>query len=327
MPIFAGGQVGVFPARLTTSLDLHAISSALILNRSNHSSLAPGWGGPVDDTVLGNRNFAAPISNPVILPATSDHPERLHARYYFFQTNRQLREFYAGLSDQEQHVLNAIDVWISLEPASTDNYLCLFSSRNSAEVSAGPFPLLRQQVLGADPSASTSISSSTLSFDVPDVFLWMITRVRDLPALSPTATLAKVEAVAGQDNAHRVTSMNNGVDFDRPGFLVAVAEIERLGPVRTTMRVTVPRARITIDLWYDGSFKVITSKTHYAGEADGAKMRKAAVADLAYVLLPLMKRAYVADTAWFSTRRAAEISAAAEALIRRYLAKYPGITI
>jgi hypothetical protein len=323
--IFTSSKVGVFPARLITALSLQELAASLLLKRPDQGSLSSGWGGPTgaSPTLLGVRNVAPPISDPTLIPADDDHPERLHARYYFFRTTSQLREVYEDGTDQEQHVLDAIDVFISRENDSSASYLMLFSSSNSAIVATGPFASLREQVLAADPSATTSISASDLHLTTPDIFLWLLTRMRQ-PQLDSLTTLAGIDAVSGQDSSYRVTALTDGVDFDRPAFLVAVAELEHLGPVRVMLKHGATKSRVTFDIWVDGSFRLITSQSHYS-MTSAEDMRLRAVADLAYIRIPLMKNLYGEDDAWRETGRDAEILAAARSLIERYRLKYPSL--
>lgn len=324
MAVFTSSQVGAFPTKLTTSLSLDEISAALVMNRPNHSSLAPGWGGPgVTPSELGMRATPPPVSDPVLLAATSSYPERLHARYYFFVSSPQLRESYGHLSDQEQHVLAAIDVLVSKVAGSKDTYLCVFSSRNSADLGRGAYKSFQTQVVGADTSAQTALSDSHLNFEHADVFFWMLTRTRDTPDLDVSTKFARVEAVAGQDNARRLTSLSKGVDFDRPAFLVAVADNEQLGPIRVKIQDKTLKARFTIDLWTDGSFKLVTSKSGYRSRPNDEAMRASAVNDLIYTLLPKIRDSYRGDKAWSSTKRDQEVAAAIKSLVHRYQAKLP----
>jgi hypothetical protein len=124
--------------------------------------------------------------------------------------------------------------------------------------------------------------------------------------------------LAGTDSSKRLTALTKGVDFDRPAFLVAVAEVDQLGPARLKLIDKPLKARFMFDLSANGSFKLITSQSGYRGLPKDDKMRWDAVHDLAFNLIPKLNAVYRADRTWSASKRDAEIRSAVDALIARY---------
>lgn len=321
MPTFTSSQVGVYPARLITSAPLHEIAAALVRDRPDHATLAPGWGGPAlgTDVALGYRNVPAPVSDPVLLPAENGYPERLHARFYFFRSDATLKRQFSDRAPAEWHTLEAIDVLISPVPEASSEYLCLISARQST-LAARPWMSLLAQVNSIDDRSIGAFESSVISLEDPDVFLWLLMRVRDEPTLDGTTSVIKVDRIYGRDNAKRLTSLSQGVDFDRPAFLVAVAEKDRLGPARIKLADVAIDARFELDLSSNGGFRVLQDGTHYR-DAVGDETRWRAVHDLAYKLIPKIRAAYLKDTEWFESTRESEIRKSVAALLERYTAR------
>ncbi|QCR39668.1 hypothetical protein C1N74_03985 [Microbacterium sp. SGAir0570] len=321
MPTFTSSQVGVYPARLITTTSLREISDALVQNRPVHATLEPGWGGPAlgTDVALGYRNVPAPVSDPILLPAENGYPERLHARYYFFKPDSTLRRQFSDRDPAEWHTLEAIDLLISRVPGSSSEYLCLISARQST-LAARPWMSLLNCVGSVDDRLTGAFETSVVSLEDADVFLWLLTRVRDQPTLDSATSVTKVDRIYGRDNAKRLTSLSQGVDFDRPAFLVAVAEKDRLGPARIKLADVAIDARFELDLSSNGAFRVLQDGTHYR-DSVGDETRWRAVHDLAYKLIPKIRAAYLADHEWFESKRESEIRKSVTALLQRYTAR------
>lgn len=273
--------------------------------------------------MLNARNAEPPRTAPLIIPATDRHPERLHARFYFYESPKYLRDEYPTASEQEQHQLLAIDVLISRVAGTASQFLMLFSASDSNRVKRGPYSSLQTQILAADASAVSQIDSSPLHLITPDIFLWLLTKLRQ-PQLDQDTTLAKIESVAGEDSGYRVTALTKGVDLDRPAFLTAVAEVDRLGPARLKLINKPMRGRVMFDLYLNGGFRLVTNSTRYRDvQDDGEEKRWRAVNDLAYVLIPLIQRLYKNDSEWSTTGRTAEVRRAVNAILDRYRDRFP----
>lgn len=305
---------------------LEQLRHAFIGRKPSHATLEPGWAS-MDNTSsnINVRNAAPPSTDPEFLPAAGHHPRRLAARYYYFQTNRQLQRNFPDGSPQEQHVVGAFDVLAS--DAGPDRLMLLLSSRSPA--AAGKLIKdLRQIIADIDESARLEIDGGPLAF-TPDLFFWLIVRARDNQQLNATTSLDAVLAVNGHDKTNRATLLSDGVDFNRPALLVAVAEIEQLGPVRISLRSTSLNAKVTADVWATGTFSVLKGQTHYSDQVDSPEQRLESIQDFAYELLPELIRVYTndAEADWGDTRRQEEILSAARDIVARYRRLYPELDV
>lgn len=322
MPIFTSGRSGAYPTQLITTLTLEEIAEALTKEPPKHASLTPGWTGPTSGASgLGLANVAPPKADMVILEAGEGYPRRLHARYYFFKVDSTLKSEHGTKDQKIIHKLDALDLFVSETGDGSNKKLCLFSSAND-DTMAPAYKSLDELVRSEDTAAQSTFDSSPLTFGDPDVFLWLLTRRRDDAKFDDLVSLMKIDRISGQDAHRRLTALSKGVDFDRPSFLVAVADVETLGPARLRVRDLGADSRLYFDLKVNGAFAVISSQTTYRNMLDSDRVRLTAVQDLAYRILPLIRETYLKDQEWRDTGRDAEFLKAAKALIDLYTAKY-----
>jgi hypothetical protein len=321
LPTFTSSRYSVSAATLTANVTLSTFRAALLEHRPQHASLTAGWASVEDQgSNLRRSNVAPPVSDPEILPAEGQYPERLLARYYYFQQLPQLVQSLPDGTEQEHRVLEAVDVLISAFPDREHAFQILFATRNGSVLN-GIVRDLRQIVRGLDEKGTLRLDGGANAFN-PDLFLWLLVRARDDKQLDASTRISDVIAVNGRDNSHRGTFLSDGVDFDRPAFLVAVAEIDQLGPVRLELRDDSLNAKVTAEIYASGVFSVLKGQTHYPDIVSDPETRLKSVQDFAYNLLPKLRAIYGADTVWDTTRRAQEIRDAAYSLIARYEQKY-----
>lgn len=306
---------------ITGDISLEDLRDTLIRHKPDHAQLTGGWAS-VDDTAsnIRVRNVAPPVSDPEILPVAGHYPRRLAARFYFFRTNKQLKASFPD-SPQEHHYVDAFDMYVNESP--TGGLVALLSSR-TANAAARLVKALREAVDEIDESGRVEIDGGDLAFSA-DLFFWLIVRSRDNSQLDGDTSIDAVLAVNGQDNVSRTTLLSDGVDFNRPALLVAVAEIEQLGPLRVALRDSGLNAKVTADIWSGGVFSVLKGQTHYTDTVDSPELRLQSIQDFAYELLPKLILTYASDASWDDNRREAEIHDAARAIVERYLARYPAV--
>lgn len=192
------------------------------------------------------------------------------------------------------------------------------STRNLSLVRKHPLSSLELILDSLDPNFKIKKDESPVALPSHDLYLWLMVRARDSARIDNEISIRSIEAVHGQDRAYRVTVLSDSVDFDRPGFLIAVVEGDQLGPAKVTF-VDEPRSvRITTNLWEAGDFAVITGETYYPEEPVAARWRLKAVFDMVYRIIPRIVRAYNLDQAWRTEVRSKEIRDAAESLVKRY---------
>lgn len=314
--------------RIHGKFTLDELAERMNRNRPDQLLLEGGWAGVHDaQSNLGVLNAAPPISDVEIhseTPITSVDqnedtayiPERLLGRFYFFVERKGLREARPDASDHELHEVAAIDVAIS--KISENESLLLVSTRNLSDARKYPLKKLLLMLQSIDGNARIETENSPIALPSPDLYLWLMVKARDTQSIDSRTEIRSIEAVHGQDSAYRVTVLNDVVSFDRPGFLIAVAEGDELGPAKVTLYDSVDNVKICFTLWQSGMFSVITGSTYYPDEVDNATWRLRAVFDLAYHLIPRMIEAHRVDQNWNKVVRPKEIREAAEALVKRY---------
>jgi hypothetical protein len=327
MPTFTTSQLHVSSMRLWGEFTLQELAEQLNRKKPSHALLEGGWASLNDEgSNIKVLNAAPPESDVEILPEVSSsdtdgsttvlYPERLVARYYYFTERKGLAEANPASSNLELHEVTAIDICISR--INSKECLLLASTSNTGEAKKHPLNKLLLSAQSLDSKARIEVDSSPIGLPSADLYLWLLVRARDNPALDSSTEIRSIEAVHGQDHAYRKTVLNDDVSFDRPGFLIAVAEGDELGPAKLTLVDSAGNSRVCFQLWQSGRFHVITSATHYADEVETAVWRLKSVFDLTYRFIPLMIQAHEVDSAWHKTVRTEEIRQAAELLAERY---------
>lgn len=311
--------------RIDGEFELETLVERLKISKPNHSMLEGGWASINDEgSNINVVNAAPPDSDPEILSSSeiSDdavdelYPQTLVARYYFFKERPGLREVRPEASDQELHEVDAIDIAISR--AKTSGWLLLVSTRNLSLVRKHPLRSLELILGSLDPNFQIRKDDSPVALPSHDLYLWLMVRARDSARIDNELSIRSIEAVHGQDSAYRVTVLSDSVDFDRPGFLIAVVEGDQLGPAKVTFVDEARNVRITTNLYETGDFAILTGDTYYPEEPVAAKWRLKAVFDMVYRIIPRIVAAYNLDEYWRTEIRSKEIREAAELLVRRY---------
>lgn len=317
MPTFTSSRYTVSAATINANVTLETLQDAMKQARPDHATLTGGWASTEDaGSNLRLSNVAPPVSDPELFEDEGDYPQRLLARYYFFRKDPALVRAYPDGSEQQHHVVDAVDVLISAIPGRVRTFQVLFASGNGAMLT-GLIRALRAAVAAEDERGTVRHDGAAVAFN-PDLFLWLLVRAREDRQITASTEISDVLSATARDSTRRNTLLSDGVDFNRPALLVAVAEIDQLGVARVELRDEELNAKVTADVWASGKFSVIKSETHYPDVVGDAETRLASLQDLAFVLLPRVIDVYHGDTDWDDTRRAREIRAAAASLIERY---------
>lgn len=328
MSTVSSGRVNVTPMRAATAATLEQIRDVLSQQPPDPSLLTPGWAifDPAADAAL--RGYGAVPSNladPAIIDADGTFPRRLAARYYFwvYDGNRDKLLTKLGMSatNLDTHYLDAVDFFLSADASIPGSYLVLGSSRYQGELLPG-VASLRDAMTSVDGNSDFTVSNrSSLNVGGKDFFLWLVERREHGAVVDPTITIAATTAIDTRDSRSRVNLLKDEIDEARGNFLTAVVDGDDLGPLRFMIRNPAIPAKITLTLWADGSFSVLTSDTHYSAKAKIKNENIEAVNDLAYRHLPKLIALYKADTDWDTVRRAAYRKRAKKTLRERYSPK------
>jgi hypothetical protein len=324
MPVFSSDRMSVMPGTLTTAHSLEDIRDTLLARRPTAGTLEPAWGSPEGTThLLGSRYVTPPVGIPEVKEADSRFPRRIHMRYFYYARSRDLEKHAeADASERDVNILNAVDLIISQVQADAQ-YQLLFSTTNTQLLNKGALGSIIESLAAVDKSSAARLQDSPIQFENADLFLWLMVRTRDAPDLGEGLVLTRIDAVSGQDQSDRITALSKGVDFERPSFLVAVAEAERLGPMRVRLKEAELDARFGFDLYTSGAFSPQKANTHYRSPSEDLEEGLRATMDLAFDIIPRLLEAYRGDSTWSEVGRTREIVAAAKALIARYQKMYP----
>jgi hypothetical protein len=300
VPTFTSKRVAVTSQTLRTSLSLGEMRAHIVNQRPVASTRTPGWAAMHDDTAQLGRLGEVGVGHPVVEPAYDDIPERLSARYYFWQY---VPQDDAGQESESNWLLDAVDVQISL--TSADTYLVLLSSSEDSLISptTGSVTVsLTTHLQSADSNLSLT-SGSTLNFQTPDVFLWLAHKFDEKAQLAPGTFIREVSGVNAEEDRRlaRLSTLRGGIDMKRIAFLNAIASGSALGPAVVTisaLNTDGHAERVSARIWGDGSFSLMLSKGHFRSLVEADAIRLESVYRFAYRYLPLINDLYSEDEDW-----------------------------
>lgn len=305
MPTFTSKRVTVTSQTLRTSLPLSEMRALIVNHRPDASTRTSGWAAMHDDTAVLGRNGVVGVGHPVVEPAYDDIPERLSARYYFWQYAPQDD---AGQEFEPNWLLDAVDVQISL--TSADTYLVLLSSNDETLISptAGSVTTSLLAHLQSADSGLTLTSGSTLNFQTPDVFLWLAHKFDEKAQLAAGTFIREVSGVNAEEDRRlsRLSMLRGGIDMKRIAFLNAIASGSALGPAVVTisaLNTDGHAERVSARIWGDGSFSLMLSKGHFRTLVEADAIRLESVYRFAYRYLPLINELYADDEDWKQINR------------------------
>ncbi|RPE77895.1 hypothetical protein EDF39_0564 [Frondihabitans sp. PhB161] len=284
---------------LNTGATLDQLLTSLRAVKPSHSALNPGWASQ-ENTATNIRvtGQVPPTSDPEILDVDGYYPRRLAARFYYWVHDSNLPMPEDGSqAPSSDYFPDAVDLLISAQPG--DTYLVLFSTYNDTLAEDAADALLAR-ARTVDPQSTLNRSSSALHLSSSDVFVWIYEHERATRRLAAGLMITKVESVSTAETGNKSGLLKGVVDWDRISFLTALAEGQNFGPVTVTVHLTDLKGvnRVVFALWADGSFSVKATPTHYRGIADQDQLKLNAVHDAAYRIIPAVRAARSADTAW-----------------------------
>lgn len=284
--------------QISTTATLTQIRDALIAQRPDLATRRAGWGSIEEDPdILGQSATQPPITDPEILPAIPGRrPELLTARFYWFVQNPPRIALYGP-----RYRINATDVLISDE--GNNQFLLFVSSTTGPDIDAQVLPGLQVTIMSVDPSVTISSLDSSLHFQNPDFFFWMVRQHFEQQPIGVGIDIDDIDQVHAQDLLDQQTSIARGVNASRVELLSLLASTSKsFGPA--SLSVTAPQLGLGLEMriHLNGEFVVPAQGFIYqgAGFTSTLEERLQVVTDLLYVLLPEMKRKYQADSAWLT---------------------------
>lgn len=317
MPTMSQPRVSTLPMVVHSEMSLYEIRAAMKEKRPDIADFRGGWASVNDlESQLRVPGGVPPESDPEIIDASDVIPERLNARYYYWDS------IPSKINDQSLRQLNAIDCVITR--VDERRVGLLFSTRTMSYIRrGGGIAESLESIFNKDGGAVRVVKSNASHLELynQNIFLWLMVQLRDRPQLNSWLKLDTVDEIASQDSHFRTASLGEGVDLDRPNFLTSVAEMERLGPIHMSVIRTVGDDIRTykFKLFHDGGFDIANNGFHSGIVQDGSFSHMTDVAlDLAFKVIPSVNTAFVEDSENWDTKMPEVIEEAMEVLARRY---------
>ncbi len=195
MPTFTGFQVSVTAQTLTTTLTLHELKDVLAARPPVTEGRRAGWRGSAnEDSNLNIQNGVPPVHAPTILAADDFYPQRLAARYYYWE-QRKLNDGVA-----RGWFLDAVDVLIS---EIDGGYLVLWSSHDATLIGTqkgDASASLEHLATGEDAPRAQLSDDSPLQITEEDIYLWLTSKADRREPLTGGVFVNAVEALTTGEN-------------------------------------------------------------------------------------------------------------------------------
>lgn len=309
MPTFTGLQVSVTAQTLSTTLTLHELKDALASHPPIRENRRAGWRGSANEgSNLNIQDGVPPVHAPTIIAADDFYPQRLAARYYYWEQRKLNDGVVRGW------FLDAVDVLVS--PIDS-GYLVLWSSHDATliGIQKGSAPAsLENLATGQDAHRAKLSDDSPLDITEEDVYLWLTSKADRREALTGGVFVNAVEALTTGENtggrtrtSRRSGTLAGSVDLSRISFLAAVATESTLGPAAISLAI--PNDDDTFDqiaarVWRNSQYRILTGSSHLRGrilEADEKRLE--IVQALAYRYIPLIISDRGNDRDWSGVQR------------------------
>ena len=302
--VITSGHVNVTPLQIKAGVPLTELRARMRENRYVGDIHHPGWGGITDDdNRLDTRAAQRPRGGtPTIINADDRKPTRLVARLYYDKFDRALaRQLGDGVPDEYLYRLDAVDLILSHNGEVID---VLASTQSAADLQNVVIPAL--QNLGGDDTPFTVVHHSADGEFPSDFFFWILFRFNGDRQLTRDLELAGLRTVNSQDSAYRRVRVYEDAETDRREVLAMISNVaNRYGPAK--LAVTSKKLALFADfeIRRDGGFSPFIENSGYN---DGSPYDRAAFGqriceDLAYSLIPSLRRAWQRDKAWYETDR------------------------
>ncbi|WKN48842.1 hypothetical protein [Nocardioides sp. Arc9.136] len=312
MATTTSGQISVTPVRIHTTATLEALQDAIGKDLYRGKPGSRGWGSVKDgtDPLIGRVTRERPSGGrpePVFDP--DPYPKQLRARLYWDERDKRLEQVIGMQGDSTAvSLLRAADV--TFAPSSQDGELVgLLGERNDGRLRAQVLPAVEDLVRSVDKSATLQRDDNDLSFGDDDFFRWVLYRATHDPELNDDLEILWVRSMANQDVSFRATSMTRGVELDRPELLALLAgALNKFGPAKIIVSSESLSLRVSLEVTSSGAFSIYRGDTEYdydlndeplSDDEEGLKLLQ----DVAFEILPELKRLHNADSDWRDTNR------------------------
>jgi hypothetical protein len=320
------GQISITPILVAASASLEEVSAAIASRRYDGDAAGSGWGSVRDglDEAVGRLTNGRPRgADPELLQPDGRLPRQLRARYYWNEPERSLLAFAGERQAHEINRFRAVDITL----AETDRpgyLLALIGERNPTRLRNVVLPALRDVMEAVSGGGQILEDSGELGFPDDDFFRWLLYRATHTPEISSDITLITIRSIGSQDGAFRTTAIGRGADLDRAEVLALVSgAANRFGPAKVMLWINSLRLYLSLEVRADGSFSIFRSATEYEYELNEQPLPPfeeslRVLQDVAFVILPEVRRLHLQDAGWTGGDRDAFVLEA-RAMLRAYL--------
>lgn len=328
MSTTTSGQISVTPVRIKTTATLEELAQALVEVRYSGKQGTRGWGSVKDgtDELLGQVTRERPRGGkPEPVLRSEDYPDQVRARLYWDEPDKALeRAFGIGADALTTTRFRAADITFA---AGVDDgeLIALLGERNDSRLRNYVIPGVNDLLELVDDSAMILQDSNDLEFGDDDFFRWILYRATHDPVLNDDLEVLAVRSMSNQDMAYRPTNMTKGVELDRPELLALLAgTLNKFGPAKVVIWSAALSLRVYFEATANGQFSVYRGQSEYDLEPGEYLSHEEAglrlLQDVAFEILPELKRAHNNDKEWRDTNRDAFIQEARN-LLKSILAK------
>lgn len=302
MGIVTHGHIGVTPLRITTEVPLPAILDRIRKRRPSAATLTPGWGSLGDDVSLLNVAGAPDPSagTPVMAEGDDDIPDRIEARAYWWEVEREVLKFVG--SGEQRSAMRLVAADLIFARVNDEELLVLTSTRTPSQITAHVKPLLSDLFEGDPDDGQVAVDTSSMDVIDPDFFFWLVYRSQHDRQVHPEVELIDLRDAASIDARTRQTKLSKGVAMDRGEFLALVMQVTtQFGPVKVELFDSGIDLGLYCEIDYHGRFAVFKQRTEFTDPPDGVSpeyLNVLYVLYYAFRVYPRLVGAWQADGDW-----------------------------
>lgn len=313
MSLHTVGQLHVTPLRVITTASLSDVHSAICNTLYTGAAADVGWSATDDssDWLVGSIVEERPAGvAPGGIFQMGTYPKQFRCRLFWDEESSVARKAVGDVGDRKKYsVIKAADV-IFAESSVEGELLLLAGEGSEATLRKTVLPAISRVFKTVDGNASLFRDGHIYEFGDDDFFRWLMHGHHTGKPLGSQIGLASFRNMVVRDGTNRPTHIGDGVDIDRPELLALLsATSNSFGPAKIAVYDASMGLRVSLEIHATGKFSVYRGETEYDdGEKNVTDYGTSVLQDVAFEILPEMKRLHNADTAWSGSGRVASIT-------------------
>ncbi|MBB2992138.1 hypothetical protein FHR72_003634 [Mycolicibacterium iranicum] len=312
MGLLTGGHLSISVFKVNTQLGLQGMVTAAEKHRYPADPTEPsnGWGSTSDDPLFaGPEGVRIKKYKGFKLAAAKNHVDTpiLALRYYYDLYDPKLvRRFTSDADWRLISVRHSFDVLL-LDEGEPNQITALVTTRKADEVDNYVRQALNELVEDETPPGTITSSSVTEELE-PDFFLWLLYMHHKNRRIAP---MVKLSGISDMNSVYvgKRANMSRGVDMSSEVSLSLVGRNRAaFGPARVALyHYAEPEGYFELQVYPDGGFHIYTGSKYDDQELKKlppAQSRPRMVQDIWQTILPPIRAAHKADSAWRDSERA-----------------------